>query len=93
MVSKSKGKTTKKLEEEPSVESEQVMPVEEVILEAEPAPEPKPDAKPDDLVTVKVVKGSIGALWFDGQKKKGEVFTATRKQAESIDPSFIVVLE
>ena len=79
-----------------AVDEPDATPEPEVVEEPETEklkPKRKTKPKPDDVVTVKVIHGSVSAVWFHGEHNKGEVFKATRQQAESIDPRFVVVLE
>jgi len=45
-----------------------------------------------DLVTVKVIKGSV-STWDQGSYSKGETFVTTREKALQIDPTFIQIME
>lgn len=64
--------------------------------EESPKEEPKAEPKPTDIVRVQVVFGSVTI--DTGEEKspqytKGEVFTVSRKRAETIDPRFVKILD
>lgn len=91
-MAKTKTKKAEKTEPEPSVETEEVTQVTEVIPETEPQTEPEQAKKQNDLVTVTVVKGSVTAMFLGSKQfKKGDVFQTSRANALRIDPNFIVI--
>ncbi len=46
-----------------------------------------------ETVHVKVIRGSVSAVFLPDKYEKGDVIETTREIAEKIDPNFIIILE
>ena len=96
-MAKSKAKKAEIPEPEPTVETEQVTVVSEVlpevesapVVEAAPAEEKKPEL-PTDVLRVQVVYGSLG---YDEHKyEKGDIFEETRERLSRLSQKHLKYL-